>query len=382
MRESRAGLEPMRLSMFTSVLLHFERSLREHRVVAGIVSAIAVAAITVAKQLTHGPVSLSLSYGIPLALCAYSIGFTAAMVTSVAVSVYSLFDAQELGLAGSEAAYIFLSRLATNVGIVSVAALAGAAARARERHIGAQQRLDHLRADLVAAFSHDLRVPLSTIAGYAELLRSEPRLPPSFDRTAALDTIVAEVHRVDRMIGDMLGAARSDDAVVVHPTKCDPAALVAELQSELDGVPRARPIALRWEVAANLPSLQTDRTKLISIVRNLVNNALKFTAQGTVVVRIASDGDKDAYRIDVEDTGPGIAPEALPYLFDRFYRSPASRQIDGFGLGLYIAKRFTELLGGSIRVRSELQHGTCFTVTIPQLLPPPAGPDQGEKAAS
>jgi signal transduction histidine kinase len=372
----------MRSSIFTSALLHFERSLREHRLAAGLVTAIAVAAITVAKQLTHGPVSLSLSYGIPLALCAYSIGFTAAMVMAVAVSVYSLFDAQEIGLVGSEAAYIFLSRLATNVGIVSVAALAGAAARARERHIGAQQRLDHLRTDLVAAFSHDLRVPLSTIAGYAELLRSERRLPPSFDRTAALDTIIAEVHRVDRMIGDMLGAARSDDAVVLHPTKCDPAALIAELRSELDGVSRARAIGLRWEVAANLPPLRTDRTKLISIVRNLVNNALKFTAQGTVVVRIASDGDGGAYRIDVEDTGPGIAPEALPYLFDRFYRSATTRHIDGFGLGLYIAKRFTELLGGSIRVRSELHRGTCFTVTVPQLLESPGGSGRGEEVRS
>lgn len=290
-----------------------------------------------------------------------------------------MLDTTEVGLSFSEASSALLVRLLMNVGVAVIAALAGSAARVRERYFEKQQQLDRLQADLVAAFSHDLRAPLATIAGYAELLRGDFGAPSSFEATAALYTILAEVYRLDELIADMLGAAHNNGKAPLQVSEFEAAALVTELRSELDHARRSAQVNLLWHVESTLPALQTDRAKVVSVVRDLVNNALKFTGRGTVLVRIAYDKDPDAHRMEVEDTGPGIPPEALPHLFDRFYRAAETREIDGFGLGLFIAWRFTELLHGSIKVESELGRGTRFVVTIPRLLaqpPPPMLPGQ------
>ena len=371
MTSSHADRQDESWSSLTSWLLAFERAVRAHPAAVGLATVAAVAAIAFLKLRTEGGLSLALTYSVPVALCAYGVGLIAGVAMSIAVSGLWLFDTVEVGLSVSEALYALLVRLLMNLGVVAVAAIAGAAARARERYFAEEQQLERLRADLVSAFSHDLRSPLATIGGYAELLRGDFGTPESFDPTAALDTILAEVRRLDKLIGDMLGAAHSEGIVPLHVSAFEVGALVTELRAELDHARRDEPVALLWQVDPSLPSLETDRSKLVSVVRNLVNNALKFTRQGTVLVRIAYDNDPDAHRIEVEDTGPGIPPEALPHLFDRFYRVAGTREIDGFGLGLFIVKRFVELLGGSIGVHSELGRGTRFVVTIPRRLVQP-----------
>lgn len=355
-------------------LLSAEHFLRTHPAAVAVASIGAIVLIALVKLRVEGGLSLALSYSIPVAFCAYSVGLSAAVAISVVVSGLWVYDTAEVGLSVNDVPYVFLVRLLMNLGVCAFAALAGAAARERERYFQGQRELERLRADLVSAFSHDLRSPLSTIAGYAEFLRDDEGSPPSVDRGASIDTILREVYRLDKLIADMLGAAQNEGVAPLRISCLTPEALLTELRSELDHDRRSQKADLRWHLEPNLPELRTDRTKLVSIVRNLVNNALKYSRHGTVWVRLAHTPATDTYRIEVEDSGPGIAPEVLPHLFDRFYRAPDTQRVDGFGLGLFIVKRFTELLQGSISVDSEVGRGTLVLVTIPRVLvesPPP-----------
>jgi signal transduction histidine kinase len=370
MTRSRAECQQREWSP-TDWLSSAEHAARTHPVAVGVASIGAVAVIACLKLRLQGGPSLALTYSIPAALCAYSIGLLAGAAMSIAVSILWIVDTTEVGFSSGEALYTFMIRLLMNLGVVAVAAVAGAAARARERYVAAERGIEQVRADLVSAFSHDLRSPLATIVGYAALLREGSLQHGSSDEETALDSILAEAICLDKLIGDMLGVVSSESLAPLQVSTFEVDELVTELRSELHHTRYGPKVALQWKVDPDVPALQTDRSKVVSVVRNLVDNGLKFTVQGSVFVRIAHDKDSDAYRIEVQDTGPGIPPEALPHLFDRFYRVGGTRR-DGFGIGLFIVKRFTELLGGSITVQSEVGRGTRFEATIPRVLVQPA----------
>jgi len=137
-----------------------------------------------------------------------------------------------------------------------------------------------------------------------------------------------------------------------------------ELAHEFGALPRRPEVALQWEVDGS-PLLLTDRRKLKIVVKNLVGNALKFTAAGEVVAR-ASATDKTC-TIQVCDTGVGIAPENLGGIFEMFRQVDSSdrRSYDGVGLGLYIVRRLVDQLIGEVSVASTPGRGTTFTVTLP-----------------
>lgn len=373
-------------------LLAVERALRSHPTVVGIVTLTAMVLIAAAELVTTSDFAISLTldvmYALPLALCAYGLGLTAGLLGATSVSLVGVIDALQEGLHTRDILLVFAVRLLSHLGIVGVAGLAAASARARERYLEAQRELVQMRADLVSAFSHDLRSPLATMIGYAELLRDTGDDLQSADSVAALDCILTQGRFLDRLISDMLSAGRSESASVLEITSFAPEALIAELQGELDQAPRANSLELRWEVAPTTPPLLTDRAKLASLIRNLVTNSLKFTHQGSVTVRVCSERDAAAHRITVEDTGPGIPTEMLPRLFERYYQAPGAQQRAGFGLGLFIVKRFAELLGASIAVQSTLGSGTSFVVTVPRLagatavVSPPAEPPAARVADS
>jgi signal transduction histidine kinase len=179
-----------------------------------------------------------------------------------------------------------------------------------------------------------------------------------------LDRILVNAERLDRLIADMLEAGKAE-YTALQVERVDPSELLAELRAEFAHNNQRKGVTQQWEVATGTPPLQTDRIKVASIVRNLVNNAIKFTEQGRVAVHIEYDATSRTHRIEVEDTGAGIPPGALEHIFDRFYRAHDVARVSGFGLGLFTVKRFTEMLGGRIAVRSEVGRGTRFTVTLP-----------------
>lgn len=347
------------------ILLRCERSLRGHPAVVGSVAVAAVAVISVAKSHVEGGFSLALTYSLPLALCAYGVGVIAGTVMAVAVAGIWVIDALEVGLPLNETLTVFVARLLIDMAVVAFAALAAGASRARDRYLEEQQRLAHLRADLVAAFSHDLRGPLAAIVGYGELLQDERAVQQSAEAASAVDGLLVNARHLNDLISDMIGVEQSTTAIRIQTRRFSPQTLVAELRDELDPVVLMRPVALLWDVDPDLPDIETDFAKLTSIVRNLVTNALKFTRRGSITVHIGYHTQPAAHVIDVRDTGRGIAPAAMAQIFDRFYRAADADDVGGFGLGLFIAKRFVDLLGGTISVQSEVGRGSCFSVTIP-----------------
>jgi signal transduction histidine kinase len=354
-------------------LLAGERWLRTHPGFAG--------AVTIGFFLVVGAVHLrvgvefplAITFAAPLAFCTYGVGLVAGSTAGVAVATIWLADALAFGMPWGDALPLFASRLFSNLAIVVLSAVTASTVRTHVRLLETQHELVRLRADLVSAFAHDLRTPLAVITGYAELLASDPE-DDAAARREATGRILANAARLNQLVADMLAAGDMDRTAPLDVTTIHPAEFVAALRAELDDAPRGHDVAVLWEIGTDTPPLATDRSKLASIVRNLVGNALKFTDQGRVVVRWAYDTAAAAHRIAVEDTGPGIPADALPHVFDRFYRATTSRARSGFGLGLFIVQRLTDLLGGGVTVTSEPGRGTRFVVTLPAAVAPTGGP--------
>jgi signal transduction histidine kinase len=216
------------------------------------------------------------------------------------------------------------------------------AAQARERRF-------------TADVAHELRTPLTALVGEASLLAEHiDSMPPESRRPAEL--LVADVGRLRRLVEDLMEISRFDaGAENVQAETVDLGSLTA-------AAVRARGWEERVRLEAEEVVLASDPRRLERIVSNLVGNALEHGGRN-VAVRVGRDG-VGAF-VEVVDQGPGIPPEHLPHLFERFYKADAARSGGGTGLGLAIAQENARLLGGGIEVRSELGEGARFTLKIP-----------------
>jgi len=180
-----------------------------------------------------------------------------------------------------------------------------------------------------------------------------------------LDKVLRRGHDQLYMINSILYAASLQaDAVKVDRNDVNLSDVLDDLKSTY-AVILEKPLALVWDYPSDLPTLRTDGRKLRHILENIINNAIKFTPSGAVT--ISARWISDAVRFQVADTGVGIARDLLPSVFEIFRQVDGSetRSHGGVGLGLYIVKKFTELLGGNIEVESDLGKGSTFTVTMP-----------------
>lgn len=235
----------------------------------------------------------------------------------------------------------------------------------------AQERLteaDRLKSEFMGMMSHELRTPLNIFVGYTELMLDGTQDPGGM-----------EIGEQREVLGRMLDAARTltglvEDTLSVLRLESSGVRVLLEhvplpaLFEELRGVERLLrgPSAVRetWVVDADVPIIPSDRLKLRQILTNLVGNARKFTREGTIEVRAARVGDGHV-AISVTDTGCGIAPADVPHVFELYRQASNGWAHNGCGIGLYIVRRYCELLGGSVSVASELGRGTRFTVTLP-----------------
>jgi signal transduction histidine kinase len=160
--------------------------------------------------------------------------------------------------------------------------------------------------------------------------------------------------------------------MILEEESVSPVELLADMKPTYD-LPTDKNIHLEWNVSDRLPVLWTDPRKLRQILTNLIDNAIKFTDEGSIVISaeanlVADDGcDGRCIDFSVSDNGIGISPEECDNIFNRFYQvdSSATRSFEGVGLGLYIVKSFTEMLNGRVSVCSQVGNGSTFTVQIP-----------------
>lgn len=224
-------------------------------------------------------------------------------------------------------------------------------------------RASQLRNQMTADLAHDLRTPLSILRGYTEGLE-DGRLQGS---PTLYRVMHGEVEHLQRLVEDLRLLSLADAGELsLNLRSVDPAALLERAGLAYFDQAEQRGITLRVEASEDLPSIAVDTDRMSQVLNNLVSNALRYTTQGEIVLTAAVRDQQ--VQIEVRDTGSGIAPEDITFIFDRFYRADKARQrSDGLesGLGLAIAKAIVEAHKGTIDVTSKVGEGTTFTLRFP-----------------
>lgn len=264
------------------------------------------------------------------------------------------------------------------------------------------EKSDKIKSEFLSVMSHELRTPLNVIMGYAAVVKDDLVRDADEPHRQSLQKIELQAENLLAMINAIMEATRIESGTVaVAKQQVDVGDLLKQLQSEYD-VARKNALVLIWEASDRLPMLTTDYEKLKRILQNLINNAIKFTESGTVTIsarllkreaslvneprdtgyeirdtksairdtrneiRDTNNERRDTRHLEftVQDTGIGIAAERIPIIFDMFKQGDSSttRAFEGVGLGLYIVKKYSELLGGTVQVESEPGKGSSFTV--------------------
>jgi signal transduction histidine kinase len=231
----------------------------------------------------------------------------------------------------------------------------------------ALRTVDRQRRQMLADVSHELKTPLTAMRGYLETLQMPQVELDAPTRERYFQTLERETRRLDRIVQDLVDLARLENGVGTLDVR------VFALERLFDHVvqrhdqdARAREIGLRVSVAPEVDQVLGDPDRLEQVVENLVANALRHTPPGGHI-ELCGRAEHDAVVLTVADSGAGIAPEHLPYVFERFYKVDAARTRDanGSGLGLSIAKAIVERHRGSIQVTS-VPGRTAFTIVLPR----------------
>jgi signal transduction histidine kinase len=239
--------------------------------------------------------------------------------------------------------------------------------------------MDNLRlfrqSDLIAELVHEIRTPLAALATASALLDRQDL--SETQRHSVLSTFRQEIQRLNELTDDYLDLARLESGRTrLAVEQFSVAALISECAEIISPLIHAQGLGFRQEVVRDALDLTADRTKIKQVILNLLNNAVKYNVpNGEIILRayhgpVASGKTQEIICIEVSDTGRGIPVEALPHLFERFYRpQEGSGFARGTGLGLYISKYIVESHHGHLEVKSQVGEGSTFIIRLP-LVPP------------
>ena len=261
-------------------------------------------------------------------------------------------------------------------GIAQTASLALSNARLIEE----VEHVNHVKSEFLSTMSHELRTPLTALLGYAEIL--EEGEVDAAERDHCIHRIRASGTELLELIESTLEIGRLEagrDEVRLEPVPLR--ALWQTLAEQCAQMPRHAEVGFDWNADVADVAVVTDPRKLSVVLRNLISNAVKYTARGAVQLEARLDRSEVTFR--VSDTGVGIRPEEHEMIFEMFRQGDGgeARQHGGTGLGLYIVRRFVEQLGGRVTVDSAPGRGATFTVTLPRLAMPSTLTDEAAAAA-
>lgn len=230
------------------------------------------------------------------------------------------------------------------------------------------QNINKLKDEFLANLSHELRTPMNVIQGYADILESEAEKMSPKELMDSVRAISRNAKAQAAIIGDLLDVSSIITGKFSYkPSEVCPASVVKEILGSLEHTADAKGIKVIFDGSGSTEYVLADPTRLHQIVWNLLSNAIKFTGRGGTV-RVKVSREVDQWCFIVTDTGKGIDPEFLPYVFDRFRQEDASttRRYGGLGLGLSIVRHLVELHGGQVRAESAgIGQGAKFIVTLP-----------------
>jgi signal transduction histidine kinase len=228
--------------------------------------------------------------------------------------------------------------------------------------------MDNLRRDLVANVSHDLRTPLATIQGYIETILIKADSLSEYEKKKYMQTILNSTDRLKTLVSELFELSKLE----ARETKPSPEAfsiaeIVQDIQQKNKVIAEKKNIELSINFPYDLPLVYADIGMMERVIQNLLDNAIKFTAEnGEVSIKLIPQND-NTILVEVQDSGQGISNEALPHIFDRYQRNQRSalKENEGLGLGLAIVKRILEVHNLEIKVKSAENKGTVFSFNIP-----------------
>jgi len=236
-------------------------------------------------------------------------------------------------------------------------------------------RANQLKSEFVATMSHELRTPINVILGYVDMLLDNELGDLASEQADSLRRVRFNAHQLLDLINATLDLSRLDAGrAPVNITAATSSQLLSEVQGLVHDLPLQPEVRLIWDLAEPERMLHTDLGKLRVVAQNLVTNAIKFTAQGTITVRLKASAD--SIDLEVRDTGPGIPAAAHELIFEPFRQAETgiAARYGGVGLGLYIVRRLVETLGGTISLDSEVGVGSTFRAHLPQMPPEGSAP--------
>lgn len=231
------------------------------------------------------------------------------------------------------------------------------------------RRADELKSKFLSHMSHEFRTPLNSILALSRLLLSRSDGELTAEQETQVQFIRKSAENLTELVDDLLDLAKVEAGkTTIVPTEFTATALFGALRGMLRPLLVGDAVALVFEDAADVPPLDTDEGKVSQILRNFISNAIKFTEHGEVRVRAVADRAADTVTFSVQDTGIGVAPGDVDLIFQEFGQIAhrLQRTVKGTGLGLPLAKKLAELLGGRIAVDSTPGQGSTFSVTLPR----------------
>jgi two-component system phosphate regulon sensor histidine kinase PhoR len=235
------------------------------------------------------------------------------------------------------------------------------------RDITSQKELEEQRAEFNAIASHELRTPLTVIEGLLYYIMTDKKLKYDKKTEEYIKKTYASAESLLQLSNDILTVIKADEnQIKLALEEVNPDKIINEVIEELKGKAKEKNITLATNIPKNVPKIISDKQKIKEVLINLIENAIKFTDRGKVIIGLEEVKDKELI-VSITDTGLGIKKEEQSLIFHKFYRAEdwQTRKTGGTGLGLFIAKTFVDRLGGTISVESEAGKGSTFRFSLP-----------------